>query len=103
VPISIDDDYVALSYVWGSRAFNTPIDGHTDPCSNNTEAVLLSNVPLTLKDAITVMKNIGKLYLWVDRYCVEQGECPERHDTIRNMDQRYEHATVTIVASLRRP
>jgi Heterokaryon incompatibility protein (HET) len=88
--------YVALSYVWGLTAFNKPIDGRTDSCSNTTEPVSLLNAPLTIKDVITVPKNIGQLYLWVGRYCVEQSECPERHKTIQNMDQIYEHAAAMI-------
>lgn len=48
---------------------------------------------------MTVTKNIGFRYLWVDRYCISQIDEAEKHGQIAKMDQIYASAEVTIVAA----
>ena len=49
---------------------------------------------------MTVTRRIGLLYLWVDRYCIDQDNDKEKARLIRNMDQIYQNAHVTIIASV---
>lgn len=78
-----------MSYVWGSSKFH----------ELTSDGQLPSRLPKTIEDAITVAKNLGITYLWIDRYCIDQGESEERHHAIRNMSQIYRDAYVTIIAS----
>ncbi|KAM7192595.1 hypothetical protein V8F20_008804 [Naviculisporaceae sp. PSN 640] len=70
--VAVDDqvDYLALSYVWG--------------CS---QLVQDDGIPTVVQDSITVTKRLGKRYLWVDKYCVEQENHDLRAQEIQAMDR----------------
>ncbi|KAI8931229.1 hypothetical protein NX059_011577 [Plenodomus lindquistii] len=73
--------YVALSYVWGS----TPAD--------------LVDWPKTILDAVEVTKQLGMIYIWVDRLCINQSDPDEKSYLIAKMTTIYEEADFTIVAA----
>ena len=86
---SLLDQFLALSYVWGSQ--NEPLEfGSTDYFS-------LRKAPLTIQDAAEAVLRLGRKYLWVDRYCINQRDISERKLMIDNMDLIYENADVTLV------
>ncbi|KAE9363107.1 HET-domain-containing protein, partial [Stipitochalara longipes BDJ] len=82
VPSSLDQPFVALSYVWGQM-----------------REQISSKWPQVVIDAIEVTKTLGFRYLWVDRYCIDQDNADEKHDQITNMDTIYESAQLTIMAA----
>lgn len=82
VPSTLEERFAALSYVWGSES-----------------QVLQGEWPQTIKDATTVANGMGLKYLWVDRYCIDQGNAHEKHAQISNMDSIYNSAEITIVAA----
>ncbi|KAG6354275.1 hypothetical protein INS49_004880 [Diaporthe citri] len=57
------------------------------------------NVPLTIEDAITVTKALDFQYLWVDQYCIDQGDPKDKHGQIQQMDRTYKCAALTIIAA----
>lgn len=77
--------WLALSYVWGVQH---PVDPHD-----------LSQMPKTIRDAVTITKELGYRYLWVDQYCISQGDAAQKQQQIRNMDRIYRGADITIVAA----
>ena len=81
-------DYLTLSYVWGTDS------QHPAACNAMPE-----QLPRTIRDAIEVVKKLGYQYLWVDRYCVPQEDCRERHAIIQGMDQIYENSVLSITAA----
>lgn len=87
-------EYVALSYVWGSRS---PITIEEDARTRKL-LQLPSKVPLTIEDAINATLAVGRRYLWVDRYCVDQFHSIQKFHQLKAMADVYEQATVTIVA-----
>lgn len=97
VPLSQNEKYVALSYVWGTMAdaarFSTSATENDKVIASQP-----SDIPLTIRDAIQVVQNIGHRYLWVDRYCIPQTEISQKRQVILNMNQVYAGAEVTIVA-----
>jgi hypothetical protein len=58
----------------------------------------LDMAPLTVRDAVQVVKSLRRKYLWVDRYCIDQNNAAEKEMMIQNMDSIYENAEATIVA-----
>ncbi|KAF2729940.1 HET-domain-containing protein, partial [Polyplosphaeria fusca] len=74
--------YVALSYVWGAAP-----------------AQMGSGWPLVISDRILVALSLGLHYLWVDRYCIDQEETPEKQAQISQMDRIYNDSQITIVAA----
>ncbi|KAK0716383.1 heterokaryon incompatibility protein-domain-containing protein, partial [Lasiosphaeris hirsuta] len=85
VKASVNQAFVALSYVWGA------------PCSGNAgESSPWSRV---VKDAIEVTRQLGYRYLWVDRHCIDQENAQEKHQQIARMHDIYGRAQLTIIAT----
>lgn len=92
VYLGVEDTYLALSYVWGkpedSVAAKTTDQGPSGSCLD---------LPETIGDAITLTKELGYSYLWVDRFCIPQDDTPERQIQIAQMDRIYAGAEATII------
>jgi hypothetical protein len=84
--------YLALSYVWG--------DG-TQVTESQTEKNfdIWDNMPRTVQDAITVNKELGYRYLWVDDFCINQQNSSEKFSQTAQMDKIYSGADLSIVAA----
>ncbi|KAI8629864.1 heterokaryon incompatibility protein-domain-containing protein [Xylariaceae sp. FL1651] len=78
------EEYVALSYVWGIPA----VDSHAPGLW-----------PKTVLDAMAVTRELGLRYLWVDKYCIDQGDEEDKALQISHISLIYETAEVTIVAT----
>lgn len=87
VAATVDFDYAALSYVWGSGNKETTQDSLPNPA------------PQTIEDAFEVARRLGIPYLWVDRYCIRQDRKDEKHDQISKMHLIYSNARITIIAA----
>src|SRR6266536_380356 len=74
---SLSHQFLALSYVWGPQ--NEP------PELNSVDYFSLQNAPLTVRDAAKAVLEIGRRYLWVDRYCINQQDESEKKMMIENM------------------
>lgn len=83
------DQYMALSYVWGARRNQE---------NNASHVFSLSTSPLTIRDAAQVVRNLGRRFLWVDRYCIDQKDDSTKWLMIQHMDMIYEQSEATIVA-----
>ncbi|OJJ73705.1 hypothetical protein ASPBRDRAFT_513854 [Aspergillus brasiliensis CBS 101740] len=94
VPLQPDWEYFALSYVWGPPSAEDAVIKIQNP--KTSLPVLVHG---TIEDAITVVRNLGGRYLWVDKYCIDQGDAQEKHDQISRMDLIYSGAYATIVAA----
>lgn len=88
--------YVALSYRWGLMPENK-MEQDREGCNEPSDP--LSNLPLTIEDAISVTKSLGLRYLWVDQYCIDQNNSKQKQAQIRKMDRIYQCAEVTIMAA----
>jgi hypothetical protein len=82
-------EYLALSYVWGTPSIAEPEDYEELP----------SPVCKVVEDTILVAKELGIQFIWVDRYCIRQNQASEKYFQIRNMDQIYARAKVTVIVS----
>lgn len=89
VPLTRDLEYLTLSYVWGNSI------GDKNPQISQTSGFVPFPAPQTIEDAISVVRNMEKRYLWIDRYCIWQSE--NRQLQIQNMDEIYRNALSTIV------
>ena len=83
-------DYLALSYVWGGIEQDIPNAGRP--------GTALTSLLRTVEDAITLVKELGKQYLWVDSVCMNQNNADERLQQIGIMSEIYRGAYATIVA-----
>ncbi|KAF2822247.1 HET-domain-containing protein [Ophiobolus disseminans] len=95
--------FVALSYVWGSapmiktRRSNYALLTQARALSHNINGVAL---PQTIRDAIYLLRSLGKRYLWVDCLSLFQDATAEEMDnSLRAMAHIYTSAEFTIVAA----
>ena len=92
----LSQNYLALSYVWGSN-----YQANSGIATNNRlpeDSFSFTAASLTVQDAVRVVRNLGRKYLWVDKYCINQNDEADKQMMLRNMDLIYENAEVTIVA-----
>ncbi|RSL69829.1 hypothetical protein CEP51_012294 [Fusarium floridanum] len=93
--------YAALSYVWGRQTTDkTPF---TLLLVSNLHELLQGlpreGIPNTIRDAITVVREIGIGYLWVDALCIMQNSSEDKNEQIASMSQIYQQATLSICAA----
>jgi hypothetical protein len=89
--------YVALSYVWGQSLAKDDGDARSH---NELGGNLPSNLPETIRDAMTVTLKLGYRYLWVDKYCINQALDPSELEVqLAGMGAIYHGAMVTIIAA----
>jgi hypothetical protein len=93
--------YYALSYVWGmTETIKLTVANEQQleiPGAFNYDEV--GNLPLTISDAIHLVKRLGERYLWVDALCIVQDDEHDKLAQIAQMDQIYSLAVITIVAA----
>ena len=94
--------YIALSYVWGDANDDRLVlnsknqDKLTEP---HQLRELWHRIPKTISSAITLVKDLGERYLWVDSLCLVQDDKLELAECTKVMDYYYAMATLTIVAA----
>ncbi|KAK3668822.1 hypothetical protein LTR22_000302 [Elasticomyces elasticus] len=88
--------YIALSYSWG----------HTRRlvCTGDNHDLLRTNIPYdklpkTLQDAITITRDLGISYIWIDGLCIKQSDAADWESESANMASIYGNACLTITAT----
>lgn len=93
-------EYIALSYVWGSRSESACYVEQAT--RDNIESLQvpggLTPLPETIEDAIAICQNLGIKYLWVDRYCIVQDHAAHKHIQLGAMADIYSSSAVTVIA-----
>jgi hypothetical protein len=91
--------YTALSHCWGGNI----------ACVLNWETLIPfqkcipnSVLPANFQDAITITRQLGLQYLWIDSLCILQDSGPDWEQESKNMGLLYRNATVTISALVSR-
>lgn len=97
--VSPQPPYVALSYVWAK-----PIPSNAEmPTLPTVEGQLHlppeDSLPQVVKDSVSVTKQLGFRYLWIDKYCINQRDAAIQKEQIENMDLIYTGAELTIIAA----
>ncbi|KAF7502699.1 hypothetical protein GJ744_005238 [Endocarpon pusillum] len=75
--------YIALSYRWGGPQQMTLT---SSTLKTLQKGIKLDIFPRTLKDAVTVTKQLGFRYLWVDALCIFQDSLQDKATEILKMD-----------------
>jgi hypothetical protein len=97
--VSPQPPYVALSYVWAK-----PVPGNvgmpTYPTiEGQSRLPLEDSLSQVVNDSISVTKQLGFRYLWIDKYCINQSDAAIQKEQIENMDLIYMGAELTIIAA----
>lgn len=87
--------WAALSHCWGSRArFVTDSENIQD----RQKGLSMEDMPKTFSDAVTVTRQLGYQYLWIDSLCIIQGDHQDWVTESMRMGDYYKGAIVTISA-----
>lgn len=97
--VSPQPQFVALSYVWGKAVSS---DEQMPRCSIIEGKLHLppeDSLSQVVKDSISVTKQLGFRYIWIDKYCINQHDAAVQMKQIENMDLVYMSAELTIIAA----
>ncbi|KAJ0356234.1 hypothetical protein COL154_010997 [Colletotrichum chrysophilum] len=97
VPENMRERYIALSYCWGG--VSQAIILRTGNMSDLTSSIDPQKLDPTIRDSITVTRELGFKFLWIDALCIIQDEYDDKVKELRRMGDIYQNATFTIVAS----
>jgi hypothetical protein len=94
--------YVTLSYCWGTNP-DPPWRTMASNVVSRHEGFSTHGLPQTLKDAITLTRELGYDYLWIDALCILQGD---REDCRKDWEEQtsqmgliYGNSCITIAPS----
>ncbi len=89
-------DYFALSHCWGGKV---PIMLQADNIEVLKRGILLQELPLTFRQAMTVTRTLGVRYLWIDSLCIIQDSFSDWEFELSRMRDVYKYARLTIAAT----
>ncbi|PVI01068.1 HET-domain-containing protein [Periconia macrospinosa] len=89
--------YIALSYCWGTSGKNVLFTDDTAQMFS-TQGIHLDTLPKTIQDAITMTRELGVKYVWIDALCIiqEQQDLRDFKAEAPNMGEYYRNAYVTL-------
>lgn len=88
--------YAALSHCWGPPPHYRTTD---ETLEDRRKCIPMADLPRTFQEAVTVTRNMGVRYLWIDSLCIIQAsESDWKKEAVRMCDY-YQNALFTITAA----
>jgi hypothetical protein len=91
--------YLALSYTWGDRATHRRYFTTAETFKQHCEAIPEKSLPNLFVDALTMTRNLGIKYLWIDALCIVQGEGGDWEMEAERMHATFSGAYCVLAAS----
>lgn len=97
--------YVALSHCWGkvwgdlTKEQRDKWSTTTSNENRRTQGFLITELPQTFQDAISVTRELGQQYLWIDSLCIIQGKGGDWATEATKMEAVFQYAYCTIAAT----
>jgi hypothetical protein len=93
--------YVTLSYVWGKDVSQLMLKSGSEQrlFGKGGLADHHTDIPTTIRDAITLTHLLGYRYLWIDALCIFQDDPEDQAKQIGTMQNIYANSEVTIVCA----
>lgn len=88
--------YLALSHCWGDHQ---PLTTTSQTLEQGKYSIEWSSLPPVFRDAITVTRELGVQYLWIDCLCILQDSVRDWEEQASQMGQIYSNSYVTILAA----
>lgn len=101
---SMPGEYVALSYCWGPDTelrHRPPYKATLATRESLRSGIPVTNLPLTLRDAILVSGWMSTQYIWIDSLCIVQDLAQDWVVEAPKMSSVYSGAKFTLQPSLR--
>lgn len=91
--------YVTLSYVWGPDTKGLLTRSTFDRYAL-TGSLTHEDPPLTIRNTIDLIADLGERYLWVDSLCIIQDDLDDKRKYLSLMGEIYNAAMVVLVAAV---
>jgi hypothetical protein len=91
----MEHEYTALSHCWGGNI--TPLLT-TTTLETFGMSLPYDELPANFRDAITITRELGIRYLWIDSLCIVQDSAQDWEDESKKMGDVYGNSTLTISA-----
>ncbi|KAM3068464.1 hypothetical protein ACMFMG_009606 [Clarireedia jacksonii] len=88
-------EYVALSHCWGGR-IDSVLTAETQ--QQYQRELPFHSLPANFQDAITITRELGVQYLWIDSLCIQQDSKSDWEKESKKMGTVYRDALVTVYA-----
>ncbi|OCL07539.1 HET-domain-containing protein, partial [Glonium stellatum] len=88
--------YITLSHCWGKTQ---PFTTKKDTLRDRAQGFTLDELPKTFRDAITVTRELGVDYVWIDSLCIVQDDLQDWQTESAKMASIYRNALLTIAAT----
>lgn len=95
-------NFATLSYCWGSREEhekNTPLQLNASTKRLLRAGIPASRLPLTLRQAVAVCRQLDLEYIWIDALCIIQDDPSDWAAEARKMATVYSMSKITIIAT----
>ena len=89
-------EWVTLSHCWGQKS---PLQTTKNTIVAHQEALPLNTFPNLFCDAVTITRELGYRYLWIDSICIIQDCEEDRAQEIAQMGEIYKNSVLTIAAN----
>lgn len=91
--------YIALSHCWGLLEEKERFCAFTHNIAQLKKSIDFERLPLTFKDAVSVVRGLGFRYVWIDSLCIIQDDDLDWETEAGKMEQVFSDAHFTIAAS----
>ncbi|KAF5003962.1 hypothetical protein FDECE_9525 [Fusarium decemcellulare] len=93
-------NYTALSHRWGDGRVHRHFSTTTDNVDCRRKGIPVDSLPRTFRDAVTVTRQLGVRYLWIDSICIiQEGDLRDFETEAKHMETVFHLAYVVIAAS----
>lgn len=90
------EKFIALSHCWGKAQLITTT---SKTLSDRIQGIQLHDLPRTFQDAVTICKELGVSYLWIDSLCIIQDDEQDWLTEAAKMSEVYANSYCTIAAT----
>ncbi|KAF8847386.1 HET-domain-containing protein [Acephala macrosclerotiorum] len=91
--------YIALSHRWGDPKHHRQFSTTRSNISDFEKSISYERLPKTFQDAITVTRNLGVQFLWIDSLCIVQDDPEDWKIESGRMESVFSAAYCTIAAT----
>jgi hypothetical protein len=91
--------YLALSHQWGSPLQHKKFCTYKRNIDKLKQGINVSDLPKTFQDAVSITRELGIQYLWIDSLCIIQDDENDWDMESKLMEQVFSSAYATIAAS----
>jgi hypothetical protein len=91
--------YVALSYCWGVGKTLPKFCTRSSNIQIHQSGIEINSLPVALQDAVSLTRELGYSYIWIDSLCIVQDDVDEWAREAARMCDIYSGAAMTIVGS----